>query len=798
MKKILIPIICCITAVSVSAQQDRKGKLTYTDQSPIAFVDIIIQDGDKIIDEISTDENGEYSIALLPGGNYIFRIEENGSLLHSQTVIVDDNAEIGIISVAKPENVSLKEAVVTSQKKLIEKKVDRLVFNVDQAEGAKGGNALDALRLAPRIKVDENSDAISIIGKGTVTVMIDDRLMQMSSTQLANYLKTIRAEEIEKIEVITNPPAKYDATGNSGIINIVLKNGKKDSLNGSLSSSYSQQKYAGYNVSGNINYRKGKWTLNTNIYNGYNNWFNRSKNDITYENEFWSTSGYNKNGNKYTGGRIGADYEINEKLITGFNLDLGQGDGTYDNEAITSIYDLPAKTINRYITTDRRGSGWDWKYLGLNYHIIKKFDTEGKKLTFDFDYSNNVEGDIAKSISNEFDSNWAAIGGKYQGNNTDVQQKSNRFNLSLDMEHPINDWKMNYGTRLRWAKDESDNLRFIKENQDADFNEDPLSTSHYQYNENILALYYSIERKFGEKWTAKAGLRYEHAGVKGFIQNENLTYKNNFDGLYPTAYVMYEASENNTFTLNYSRRVQRPFIWYLNPMRTVINDYMVNEGNPNLTPANSSNFELEYAYKDLSVSSIYYKLEENIFEQVNIVDPETKITTNKPINFGKNYSIGFSENLNLKPYKWWKLNASADVYYRKVISRIPEVNNLDGLTGEFRLTNNLELNKKKTLFANYTFAYYTKSYEGLSTIGDFMRHSAGFRAMIFDKKLQLSVNVYNLLENKNGTYRNISNGIVTDNFYNAYRNFRVGITYNFGKQFNMEKSKSNQEQGGKG
>lgn len=796
MKKLLIPIVCCI-AVNVSAQQDRKGKLTYSDQSPVAFVDIIIQNGDKIIDEISTDENGDYSIDL-PEGNYIIRIEENGSLLHSQTIIVDNNSEIGIISIAKPENVSLKEAVVTSQKKLIEKKVDRLVFNVDQAEGAKGGNALDALRLAPRIKVDENSETVSIIGKGNVTVMIDDRLMQMSSTQLANYLKTIRAEDIEKIEIITNPPAKYDATGNSGIVNIVLKNGKKDSLNGSLSSTYSQQKYAGYNVSGNINYRKGKWTLNSNIYNGYNNWFQRVKNDITYDDQFWSTSGYNKNGNKYVGGRIGADYEINDKLITGFNLDLGQGDGTYDNEGTTSIFSLPQRTISRYISTDRRGSNWDWKYLGLNYHIIKKFDTEGKKLTFDFDYSNNVEGDISKSISNEFNSDWAEIADKYQGNIADIQQKSNRFNISIDMEHPINDWKMNYGTRLRWAIDESDNKRFTKD-KITDYTEDTDFRSRYQYNENIYALYYSIERKFGEKWTAKAGLRYEHASVKGIIKTNNTEFNNKFDGLYPTAYVMYQASENNSFTLNYSRRVQRPFIWYLNPMRTIINDYQINEGNPNLTPANSSNFELEYAYKDLSVSSIYYKLEENIFEQVNIVDPETKITTNKPLNFGKTYSIGFSENLNLKPYKWWKLNASADVFYRKVISKIPEANyNLDGLTGEFRVTNNLELNKKKTLFANYTFAYYTKSYDGLSTIGDFMRHSAGFRAMIFDKKLQLSVNVYNLLENRNGTYRNISNGIITDNFYNAYRNFRIGLTYNFGKQFNMEKSKSNQEQGGKG
>lgn len=796
MKKLLIPIICCITTVNIYAQQDKKGILTYTDQSPIAFVDVIIQDGANIIDEISTDENGVFSTSL-PSGNYIFRIEENGSLLHTQTIIVNDDAEIGVISIPKPENVSLKEAVVTSQKKLIEKKVDRIIFNVDQAEGAKGGNALDALRLAPRIKVDENSDAISIIGKGNVTIMINDRLMQMSSTQLANYLKTIRTEDIEKIEVITNPPAKYDATGNSGIINIVLKNGKNDSLNGSLSSTYTQQKNAGYNLSGNINYRKGKWTVSSNIYDGYNNWYNKKNTSTKYADENWLYSAYNENGNKYTGGRIGIDYEINDKLITGFNLDLSDGSGTFDNESKTSIFNLAQNTTTRYLNTDNRGSNWDWKYLGINYHIIKKFDTEGKKLTFDFDYSTNNEGEISKSISNEFNADWTEIPGKYQGLISDIDQSSNRYNFSLDMEHPVNSWKMNYGSRVRFAKDKSENLRFTK-GKNSDYTEDLDFRNQYQYNENIYALYYSIERKFGEKWTAKAGLRYEHANVKGIIKKENLEYNNKFDGLYPTAYVMYEASENNTFTLNFSRRVQRPFIWYLNPMEVKENEYNFRVGNPNLTPSNSSNFELEYAYKDLSVTSIYYRYEENIFEEIEILDPETKIRTRKPSNFANTYSIGFSENLNIKPYKWWKLNASADIFYKKVSSKIPEAQyNLDGLVGEFRVTNNLDLNKKKTLFANYSVNYYTKSYDGLTTLSDFIRHSAGFRAMIFNKKLQLSLNVYNLFENKNPLYSTITNNTIIDKNYTAYRNFRIGITYNFGKQFNMEKSKSNQEQGGR-
>lgn len=797
MKKYFLPIIC-IASVHTFAQQEIKGTFQYTNQAPIALADVIIFQGEKIIDEISTDENGHFTV-LLEEGTYTYRIEEAGILLHSSSLTITNHTDLGIILVPKTEAVSLTEAVVTGQKKLIEKKVDRIIFNPELAEGAKGGNALDALKLAPRIKVEEATDAISIIGKGSVSVMINDRLMQMSSEQLSNYLKTIRTEDIDKIEVITNPPSKYDATGNSGIINIVLKNAKQESFNGSISSSYNQQKYPGFNLNGNINYRKGKWTLTSSIYSGVGNWYNESENSTIYPDQKWLTNGKNKNKNQYYGGRIGIDYQLNDLFITGFNFDYSDGDGMNKGNSITSIFDLTNNTLNRYMTTNRDGTTWDWGYLGLNYHIIKKFKQEGKKLTFDFDYSNNINDNNSKNISNEFDSDWNPIDNKYDNNYSLSESSSDRFNVSLDMEHPVNSWKMNYGTRLRWAKDKADNHRYSKSNPTEDFQEDVNFSNNYQYNENVYALYYSVERELNEKWTAKVGLRYEHAQSKSIMDDPQYNYKKEYEGLYPTAYLMYQSSENHSFTLNYSRRVDRPFIWYLNPRTTKQNEYSYYEGNPNLTPSNSNNFELEHAYKDLFVSSIYYRNATDLFEQVVIYDPETKISLSKPFNIGKTYSIGFSENINVKPYKWWKINASADVFYRKTTSKIAEMNyTLDGMNGEFRITNNLDLNKKKTLFANYSYSYYTKSTDGLDKFGDFTRHNIGLRAMVFQKKLQISANISNLFENKNGSYTSISNNVINTGVSQSYRSYRIGISYNFGKQFKIERSKSNQEQSGGG
>ncbi len=797
MKKYFLPIIC-VAAIQTYAQQEVKGIIQYTNQTPVALADVVISQGDKIVDEISTDENGHFSV-VLEEGSYTFKIEEAGVTLHSVTLQVTKNADLGVILVPKTENVTLTEAVVTGQKKLVEKKVDRLIFNVDQAEGAKGGNALDALKLAPRIKVEEATDAISIIGKGSVSVMINDRLMQMSSEQLANYLKTIRTEDIEKIEVITNPPAKYDATGNSGIINIVLKNAKQDSLNGSISTSYNQQKYGGFNLNGNINYRKGKWTLTSNIYSGKGNWYGKSKSTTLYPDQKWTSDGINKNENNYYGGRIGIDYQINDNLITGFNLDISHGKGESKGNSVIDIFDLKNNTTDRYMTTNWDGGKWNWNYLGLNYHIIKKFKTEGKKLTFDFDYSNNGNDSNNKNISNEFDPNWTEIPGRYENNYSLNDGSSNRFNASIDMEHPVNSWKMNYGTRLRWATDEAENQRFLKLNPNNDFHEDTDFASKYKYKENVYALYYSVEKQLSEKLTGKVGLRYEHAQVKSIMEDPKDNYEKTYDGIYPTAYLMYQAAENHSFTLNYSRRVDRPYIWLLNPQRVKQNEYNYYEGNPNLTPSNSNNFELEYAYKDLTVTSLYYRNANDLIEQVQIFDDAKNITTSKPYNIGKTYSIGLSENINVKPVKWWRLNASADVFYRKTEGGIPEMKFMvDGMNGEFRITNNFDLNKKKTLFANYSFMYNTKSTDGLDKYGDYMRHNLGFRAMVFQKKLQLSLNVSNLFENKNGSYSYQSNNVTRYGISEPFRTFRFGISYNFGKQFKIERSKSIQEQSGGG
>lgn len=792
MSKLFIPILLCATT-ALYGQQQYKGVLQYSNQTSVSLVDIIIIKDDKIIDEISTDEKGFFATELNQG-TYTLRIEDAGALIHSQEVSFDQKDDLGVIIIPKNENIALKETVVTSQKKLIEKKVDRIVFNADLAEGAKGGDALDLLKLTPRVKVD--NDVLSIIGKSNLRVMVDDRMLEMSGEQLTNYLKTLRADDIEKIEVITNPPAKYQAIGNSGILNIVLKSGKKDSWNGSLSSSLQHYNKPYWSNSATFNYRKNKWTVISNAFIGFGEFDGLGESNIyfTKTNEVWSEIERNQGKSKNVGGKLGLDYQVSDKVTTGFTVDLYAGNRDNFGNTRTPIRTLDTNQLLRYILNDRKGSGNDVKYNTLNYHVIYKMDTVGKKLTFDFDWVNFNNKTTSISSNRFFDAQNVENTADFQANKSLSDQQANNYSLNIDMEHPINKWKLNYGGRYSWTKNDSDNLFYNTTSGSPVFDE-KMSNGFY-YDENILAFYASVEKDITEKWSAKIGLRYENTNAKGYSPQENQhdTYK--YDGIFPTAYLMYKAAENHSFSINVGRRIDRPFMGQLNPFRTIYSPYSFAEGNPNLKPSYSYNYELEYAYKDLAITTLYYRNSTDEINQIVVVNPSENTQNWIPYNYANSQSFGISENLNFKLFKWWKVNGAIDLFYKKTKGIIPEYNYvLDGFNGEFRMTNNLELNKSKTLLFNHTTNYTTKTIDAMSRSRAMWSTALGLRALFLEKKLEFSFNINNVFKDtawQDQSYSNDTKFVYTGQ---SVRFYRVGIKYNFGKSFNIEQSKSSSEKG---
>ena len=790
MNKYFFPLLFCATT-TLFAQQQYKGTLQYADQQSIPLADVIILKDGKIIDEISTDEKGVFT-ATLDNGTYTIRVEEVGVLLHSQEIVLDNNQDLGLIIVQKAENVSLKETVVKSQKKLIEKQVDRIIFNADLAEGAKGGDALDLLKLAPRVKVD--NDVVSIIGKSNLRVMVDDRLLEMSGEQLTNYLKTLRADDIEKIEIITNPPAKYQATGNSGILNIVLKSGKKNSWNGTLNSSFNHYNKPFLSNSASFNYRKNKWTVLSNIFQGFGRFESDGRSDIyfTNKNELWSELERNQGKHKNLGGKLGLDYKISDKITTGFTADFYKGNNDNFGQTNTPRKTIDTNELLSYILNDRKGTNGDVNYNTLNYHFIYKMDTIGKKLTVDFDWVNFKNKTTSVSSNRFYDAENQIIDSLYQGNRSLSDQKANNYSLNVDMEHPINKWKFNYGGRYSWTKNNSNNLFYNTSSGTPIY--DAKQSNGFYYDENILAFYASVDKEISEKWSAKVGLRYENTDATGFSPQENQHDKYKYDGFFPTAYLMYKAAENHTLSVNVGRRIDRPAMGQLNPFRTIYSPYSFAQGNPNLKPSYSYNYELEYAYKDLAITTLYYRKSTDEIDQVIVVDPIHTTQNWMPYNYVNSESYGLSENINFKLLKWWKVNAGIDIYYKKSKGIIPEFNyTLDGFNGEFRLTNNLELNKAKTILFNHTTTFNTAGNNGLNKSRSTSWTALGIRTLFLDKKLELSFNVNNVFKNRAWQDTSYSNDTKTVYTGQSVRFYRVGLTYNFGKSFNIEQSKSSSE-----
>lgn len=421
-------------------------------------------------------------------------------------------------------------------------------------------------------------------------------------------------------------------------------------------------------------------------------------------------------------------------------------------------------------------------------------DTIGKKLTFDFDWVNFNNNNTSVASNRFFDSNDLENTAEYQGNKSLSDQKANNYSLNIDMEHPVNTWKLNYGGRYSWTKNNSDNL-FYNTSSGSPVYDEKLSNGFY-YDENILAFYASIEKDISEKWSAKVGLRYENTDAKGFSPQENQhdTYK--YDGLFPTAYLMYKPAENHSLSINVGRRIDRPFMGQLNPFRTIYSPYSFAEGNPKLKPSYSYNYELEYAYKDLAVTTLYYRNSTDEINQIVVVNPSENTQNWIPYNYADSESFGISENVNFKLVKWWKVNGAIDLYYKKTKGIIPEYNYvLDGFNGEFRLTNNLELNKSKTLLFNHTTNYTTKTIDAMSRSRANWSTAFGLRALFLDKKFEVSFNVNNVFKDRAWQDQSFSNDTKFVYTGQSARYYRVGIRYNFGKSFTIEQSKSSSEKG---
>ena len=765
----------------VFSQIKISGQIKNEKNNPVEFIEIQLQNKDSIIFKSElTNAEGKF-ILETEKGEYSLLVRQLGGIYHKQKISVNQDTYIGIINITEKTQ-QLQEVVITSKKKLIDRKVDRLIFNVENSISASGGDAIDALKITPRVKV--KNDNISMIGKNNMSVMVDDKLILLTGDELINFLKSIPSDNIKSIEVITTPPAKYDAEGNSGLINIKLKKSKLNQWNASLRSSYIQSTYPKGSFGGNFDYQKNKLSLysNLNYVNGSNAPVETNK--IYYPLGLWNEENKRRDFQNSVNGRIGADHKISEKFSVGMQYLGSFSKPKIAENSLTTIYNQTNSQIDSYINTLSENLGKNNNHsINLNSTVV--FDTIGKKMNINLDYFKfkNDDNRIFNTIN------------LLSANNTSLQDIEN-YSAKVDFEHPLKWINLSYGGKLSFIKTQNNVNYFDTTLGNPIF--DPTQSNEFNYDENTQAIYLNGAKKLNEKWETQLGFRLENTQTEGVSKTLNQKNTNSYTKLFPTFYLTYTPNEKNSFSINYNKRINRPSYNRLNPFRWYSNPFSYTEGNPFLQPSFSNNLELNYTFNDNWSNSIYYSHTDNGFEQITIVDNTDNIQKTIAQNFFKTTIIGISESYTYNKLKWLSSTFSFDWNYSKSESLIPITNqNLNGSNAYFSISNDFNLNKNKTLLFNFSYWYNFKGTSDLDKNNAYSQLDASIKYFAFDKKLQISFNANDFLSTNRPIYTSFTNNIQIDykNYYDV-RLFRLSLVYKFGnKNINVEKKEvGNQEE----
>jgi outer membrane receptor protein involved in Fe transport len=767
-KSSLLGATLFLSISTISAQNIINGRVIDTKGQSVAFASVKIYSAENKADVVSekiTDENGVFNINVPKEGNYNVLTSASGYSDISQNYTFNSTQSNLKILISKEKISGIKEVVlVGTKKKIFERKVDRFVFNTENSIASKGVDGLDVLAATPLVKADDEGN-IRIVGKSAVSIMINDRLVNLSGKDLVSYLKTIRSENIERIEVITTPPAKYEAEGNSGIINIILKQNPKQGFSGNVSTSYIRKSRNGFSNNGAINYQSNK--INTSLRVSQ---FDSEK--ISTENLriFDATQVENdvKRLDKNKGYSINynIDYTINDKTTIGAIYNYSGTKINSDSE-IFSRYTRGSITDSLISTNTYNKNKIDNHQL--NVYFEKKLDTLGKKLYVGgnlFDSRNNNPFLLRSAVDNNSNIDYD-INSKYK-----YQIYSGQIDFYLPFKKFIGEvggkyTRFNTDTELGFFNNENDTSIF-----------DNIRSNEFFYQEDNWASYLTLSKTFSEKWEGKVGIRYEYTALDGVSKNgENV--HNTYGKWFPSLYLTYKPDAKNIFTLSYSKRISRPSARALNPTTIYIDPYAYSMGNPYLTPSFSNNIELGYVFNNKLSVTAYYQKSTNNFDQIVSLNSGYRI-----INYVNSYdeqSIGINATYYKTFFKKWDLYTTANYSYIESKGLIDLVRGLSSNSLYYSANNTIHLNKEKTVSFLLNFSHYLPYTKGNFKFENMYNLASGLRLSVFEKKLQINMTIQDILKGMKfrgnayyTTYETQSN-----NYYDA-RSFNLSVTYQFG------------------
>lgn len=658
-------VLCFLFQFSALAKNGGKivGKITSNDGEPVAFATVMLMSAadSSMVKANVSDVNGLYEIIGASSGQYFIEVTYVGFGKYSSDIFAFDantayNHPNIVLEVASEE---LEEVVVKSTRPIVEVHPDKTVFNVDGSINATGNTALELLRKSPGVVVD-NNDNIILAGKSGVQIYIDNKPSPLSSDDLANFLKTMQSSEIDNIEIITNPSAKYDAEGNAGIINIILKKDKSLGTNASVNLGFRYGVLPKYNASTTYNYRNKAMNVFGNY--GYFNGENENKFNLYREQQGYSYDQRNvmREDNESHNFKLGTDFFINEKSTVGFMVHGNINDNANEGRSITDIAPQSTGQISSILdaTNDREG-----ERNNLNFNLNYAWRENGKTWNVDVDYG-RFRNDASSFQPNKyFDPTYTTVESELTFSlvtPTDIDIYTAKFDRETD-------WlggKFGFGAKFSLVEtDNTFNFFDIIDDQRV-LNED--RSNNFIFEENINAAYLSYQRQIKEKWNLMLGLRMENTHSTGTLT----TFNNSDDEVdldytdwFPSAGLTYQVNQKNSLRLNYSRRIDRPSYQDLNPFEFKLDELTFAKGNAFLRPQYSNAISLTHTFNYRLNTSLSYTRINNVFTRITKADPVREGSSLLVFeNLAQQTNIALTVSYPFSVAKWWNVYANLTGY----------------------------------------------------------------------------------------------------------------------------------------
>jgi len=744
---------------------------------PIGFANVVVYSiTDSLVTGTTTDLDGKFVFDNLPLGDYRLEMSFLGYDTENRDVELNEMERFFSLGdvVLGTEGQRLDEVVVTAERAVMELGLDRKIFNVEKSVASAGGSAEDLLRQLPSISVDLEGN-VSLRGSGNVRFLINGRPSGLVGSDPATYLKSLSASNIERIEIITNPGAAYDPEGTAGLINIVLKNKREDGFNASINlNAGTGNKYDG---SLDLNWRKGKFNSFAGISGRHDERFFvgfRDQSGIIGDSSF--TRRFTFDGDrvrKSTTYKLGTEYALSRRGVLGIQGNYQSETGRSGNDRMTNFFNS-AGELER-VSTRLETEPSDETNYEVQANYTTTFKKEGSKLSAQVQFSENDEFEQENYDETITDGNSLFLESVLQ-QSPSIEDR-NQWIGQIDYEQKFGEFKFETGWRstLQELTTNSefatfDGTSFIRNNEQSNV---------FRYQEDIHAVYATIGGKVKD-FTFSAGLRAEQAYTTSeLIEPDPETFENDYLKVYPSVFLGYSLSENSTLQLSYSRRINRPRAWALNPFVDRGDPFNLRSGNPFLLPEliNSFEFNLQqrHALGTLTAGVYFRQLNDIISRISESQEGGVTLSTRGNLDRGRNYGIELINTLRIG--KKFELTTSANGYRSEIIGRADD-QSIDAngylfsgnIQGGYKLPGDVQ--------AQFTYFYRSPGVRPQGRIGTIQSFDLGFRKEILDKKAAITFRVTDIFNSRKYRFdTELTSLSTTSQFQRESRIAYIGFQY---------------------